>query len=64
METVCDADAEFDVRGYSETTGFRHDHIPHTIASIQQLGARHGFNVDVYDPLLPSVSLATAWYTG
>jgi type 1 glutamine amidotransferase len=55
-----DPDAEFDVLVYSETTGFRHDHIPHTIAAIQQLGARHGFNVDVYDPQLPSVSLPTS----
>ena len=58
-----DPDAEFDVLVYSETTGFRHDHIPHTIAAIQELGARHGFNVDVYDPLLPSVTLPTSPFT-
>jgi type 1 glutamine amidotransferase len=49
--------ARYDVLVYSETTGFRHDHIPHTILAIQRLGIEHGFNVDVYDPQLPSVSM-------
>jgi type 1 glutamine amidotransferase len=52
--------AKFDVLVYSETTGFRHDHIPHTILAIQKLGAERGFNVDVYDPQLPLVSLTTS----
>ena len=52
--------ADFDVLVFSETTGFRHDHIPDTIWAIQQLGLQHNFNVDVYDPQLPSVSLATS----
>jgi type 1 glutamine amidotransferase len=52
--------ARYDVLVYSETTGFRHDHIPHTILAIQRLGIKHGFNVDVYDPQLPSVSLPTS----
>jgi type 1 glutamine amidotransferase len=55
-----DPNAKFDVLVYSETTGFRHDHIPHTIKAIQELGAEHGFNVDVYDPQLPTVSLPTS----
>ena len=52
-----DPEAKFDVLVYSETTGFRHDHIPHTIKAIQEMGAEHGFNVDVYDPQLPTVTL-------
>jgi type 1 glutamine amidotransferase len=52
--------AEFDVLVFSRTTGFRHDHIPHTILAIQEQGIREGFNVDVYDPQLPSVSLPTS----
>ena len=52
--------ADYDVLVYSETTGFRHDHIPHTILAIQKLGVQHGFNVDVYDPQLPTVSLPTS----
>ncbi len=52
--------ADFDVLVFSETTGFRHDHIPDTIWAIQQLGLQHNFNVDVYDPQLPSVSLPTS----
>jgi hypothetical protein len=55
-----DPNADFDVLVFSETTGFRHDHIPDTIWAIQQLGVLHNFNVDVYDPQLPSVSLATS----
>jgi plastocyanin/type 1 glutamine amidotransferase len=50
----------FDVLVFSRTTGFRHDHIPHTILSIQQQGASENFNVDVYDPALPTVSLPTS----
>src|SRR5215207_9513803 len=52
-----DPDADYDVLIFSETTGFRHDHIPHTILAVQELAQEHGFNVDVYDPQLPSVSL-------
>jgi type 1 glutamine amidotransferase len=50
-------DADYDVLVFSETTGFRHDHIPHTILAVQKLAREHNFNVDVYDPQLPSVSL-------
>jgi len=52
-----DPDADYDVLIFSETTGFRHDHIPHTILAVQELAQENGFNVDVYDPQLPSVSL-------
>jgi type 1 glutamine amidotransferase len=55
-----DPDADYDVLVFSETTGFRHDHIPHTILAVQKLGRENGFNVDVYDPQLPSVSLPTS----
>jgi type 1 glutamine amidotransferase len=55
--------ARYDVLVYSETTGFRHDHIPHTILAIQKLGIKHGFNVDVYDPQLPSVSMPASPFT-
>lgn len=50
-------DADFNVLVFSRTTGFRHDHIPHTVLAIQQLGIEHNFNVDVFDPQLPTVSL-------
>ena len=52
--------AKYNVLVYSETTGFRHDHIPHTVLAIQKLGIKYGFNVDVYDPQLPTVSMATS----
>jgi type 1 glutamine amidotransferase len=55
-----DPGADYDVLVFSKTTGFRHDHIPHTILAVQELGREHGFNVDVYDPQLPSVSLPTS----
>jgi type 1 glutamine amidotransferase len=56
-------DADYDVLVFSETTGFRHDHIPHTILAIQKLAVEHNFNVDVYDPMLPSVSLPASPFT-
>ncbi|MEV4536552.1 ThuA domain-containing protein [Asanoa sp. NPDC049518] len=49
--------ADYNVLVFSRTTGFRHDHIPHTVAAIQKLGIAHNFNVDVYDPQLPTVTL-------
>jgi type 1 glutamine amidotransferase len=53
-------DAKYNVLVFSKTTGFRHDHIPHTVAAIQKLGIAHKFNVDVYDPQLPTVTLPTS----
>ncbi|MET8162492.1 ThuA domain-containing protein [Sphaerisporangium sp. NPDC005289] len=53
-------DADYNVLVFSKTTGFRHDHIPHTVAAIQKLGVANNFNVDVYDPQLPTVTLPTS----
>ncbi|MER6832340.1 ThuA domain-containing protein [Streptosporangium sp. NPDC000563] len=53
-------DADYNVLVFSKTTGFRHDHIPHTVAAIQKLGIERNFNVDVYDPQLPTVTLPTS----
>jgi type 1 glutamine amidotransferase len=53
-------DADYNVLVFSKTTGFRHDHIPHTVLAIQKLGIEHNFNVDVYDPQLPTVTLPTS----
>lgn len=53
-------DADYNVLVFSKTTGFRHDHIPHTVAAIQKLGIEHNFNVDVYDPQLSTVTLPTS----
>jgi type 1 glutamine amidotransferase len=64
-------DADFDVLVFSRTSvpaspphpavnGFRHDHIPHTVLAIQQLGVQHNFNVDVFDPQLAGASLPTS----
>lgn len=53
-------DADYNVLVFSRTTGFRHDHIPHTVAAIQKLGIANNFNVDVYDPQLPTVTLPTS----
>jgi type 1 glutamine amidotransferase len=52
--------ADYNVLVFSKTTGFRHDHIPHTVLAIQKLGIEHNFNVDVYDPQLPTVTLPTS----
>jgi cytochrome c len=40
------AEPRFSVLVFSKTTGFRHDSIPLGIATIQALGAEHGFAVD------------------
>ncbi|MFB9682445.1 ThuA domain-containing protein [Streptosporangium vulgare] len=53
-------DADYNVLVFSKTTGFRHDHISHTVAAIQKLGIERNFNVDVYDPQLPTVTLPTS----
>ncbi|MEU8199477.1 ThuA domain-containing protein [Microbispora amethystogenes] len=53
-------DADYNVLVFSRTTGFRHDHIPHTVAAIQKLGIEQNFNVDVYDPQLSTVTLPTS----
>lgn len=52
-------DASYKVLIVSRTQGFRHNHIPDSIVAIQQLGAANGFNVDVFDPALPDVTLPT-----
>ncbi len=40
------APAEPRVLVFTKTTGYRHDSIPAGVASIEQLGRRHGFRVD------------------
>ena len=40
------AQPKFSVLVFSKTTRFRHDSIPHGIATIKALGAEHGFSVD------------------
>ena len=45
------------------TSGFRHNAIPDGIVAVQRLGREHGFNVDVYDPALPAVSLPSTPFT-
>jgi glucose/arabinose dehydrogenase/type 1 glutamine amidotransferase len=45
------------------TTGFRHNSIPDAIVAIQKLGAKHGFDVDLFDPAYPDVSLPTSPFT-
>src|SRR3954470_12036421 len=56
---AANANAAYKVLIVSRTQGFRHNHIPDSIVPIQQLGAANGFNVDVFDPALPTASLPT-----
>jgi type 1 glutamine amidotransferase len=44
------ADDEYRVLVVGETLGFRHSHIDETTHAIIDLGAEHGFTVDVWDP--------------
>lgn len=44
------AEDDYRVLVVGETLGFRHSHIDETTHAIIQLGAQHGFGVDVWDP--------------
>lgn len=44
------ADDEFRILVVGETLGFRHSHIDDTTHALIDLGAEHGFGVDVWDP--------------
>ena len=44
-------------------TGSGHNSIPDAIVAIQGLGAEHGFDVDLYDPAYPGVSLPASPFT-
>ncbi len=51
--------AAYKVLVVSRTQGAGHQHIPDTTQAIQKLGASNGFNVDIFNPALPGVSLPT-----
>jgi type 1 glutamine amidotransferase len=55
------ADDDYRVLVVGETLGFRHSHIDETTHAIIDLGAEHGFTVDVWDP--PNTS-AGWWGSG
>src|SRR5690625_2040514 len=46
-----------------KTLGFRHSHIPHTTNAIIELGEEHGFDVDVWDPAQPDLTLQSTPFT-
>lgn len=46
-----------------KTLGFRHSHIPHTTNAIIELGEQHGFEVDVWDPQQPALTLESTPFT-
>ncbi len=58
-----DPNAAYKVLVFTRTSGFRHNAIPDGIVAVQRLGREHGFNVDVYDPALPAVSLPSTPFT-
>ena len=53
------ADDEYKVLVVGKTLGFRHSHIDDTTNAIIQMGAEHGFTVDVWDNRLPALTLST-----
>ena len=52
----------FAVLVFSKTTGFRHDSIPHSIATIKALGAEHRFSVDSTDDATRITDVGLARY--
>jgi type 1 glutamine amidotransferase len=57
------ADDEYDVLVVGKTLGFRHSHIDDTTRAVIQLGEENGFDVDVWDPAQPTLTLASTPFT-
>lgn len=55
--------ATYRVLYFSNTKGFRHDHIADTALLVQQWGQQHGFDVDIWDPRLAPSSLPSSPFT-
>lgn len=58
-----DDDGEYDVLVVGKTLGFRHSHIDDTTRAVIQLGEENGFDVDVWDPAQPTLTLASTPFT-
>ncbi|MDQ0892979.1 ThuA domain-containing protein [Agromyces ramosus] len=56
-------DAEYDVLVVGKTLGFRHSHIDDTTRAVIQLGEENGFDVEVWDPRQPALTLASTPFT-
>lgn len=54
---------DYEVLVVGRTLGFRHSHIPVTTNAIIQLGEEHGFDVDVWDPAQPALTLESTPFT-
>ena len=57
------ADDDYHVLVVGKTLGFRHSHIDDTTRAVIQLGEEHGFDVEVWDPAQPSLTLASTPFT-
>ncbi|WP_168202641.1 ThuA domain-containing protein [Georgenia wutianyii] len=58
-----EAEEDYSVLIVSRTLGFRHSHIPATTNAVIGLGEEHGFDVDVWDPAQPDLSMGTTPFT-
>ena len=56
-------DGDYDVLVVGKTLGFRHSHIDDTTRAVIQLGEENGFDVDVWDPAQPTLTLASTPFT-
>ncbi|MGW9631370.1 ThuA domain-containing protein [Agromyces sp. NPDC055520] len=56
-------DADYDVLVVGKTLGFRHSHIDDTTRAVIQLGEENGFEVDVWDPAQPTLTLESSPFT-
>jgi type 1 glutamine amidotransferase len=56
-------DGDYDVLVVGKTLGFRHSHIDDTTRAVIQLGEENGFDVDVWDPAQPTLTLPSTPFT-
>ena len=56
-------DDDYHVLVVGKTLGFRHSHIDDTTRAVIQLGAENGFDVEVWDPAQPTLTLASSPFT-
>ncbi|MEE6283347.1 ThuA domain-containing protein [Georgenia sunbinii] len=54
---------DYQVLVVGKTLGFRHSHIPTTTNAVIDLGEEHGFDVDVWDPAQPDLTLGSTPFT-
>ncbi|WP_193311482.1 ThuA domain-containing protein [Georgenia satyanarayanai] len=63
MADTAAPDDDYQVLVVGKTLGFRHSHIVPTTNALIALGEEHGFDVDVWDPAQPTLTLGSTPFT-